>query len=297
VKVAVIQEVAMLRSRYAFVALAVFAALSCGDLTGSGSTPVTVRFALAGTSASPLTVSGASAALSIDPLVVKGSNGTLTINEIAMVVSHIEFEQADDACEDQAAGGKSGKSADVKDEKDENDECDEFNMSPVLLHMTLPGGATTVATDHVPVGTWTELKFRVKNVDFDDDEEDDKDSAENTQLQNLLTTLRAEFPDWPRKASFVVKGSFLPTGGVIASNYTTFFNGEIKVKMPLNPPLVISSTGASREVVVELDPAAWFKLSDGKVLDLSAFDFGRTRQLLEFRADTKKGFVRVKTKD
>ncbi len=288
----------MLRSRHALGALAVFAALSCGDLTGSGSgsTPVTVRFALTGASASPLTVSGAAAALSVDPLVVKGSNGTLTINEIAMVVSHIEFEQADDACEGEAAGGKGGRS-EGHDEKDENDDCDEFNMLPVLLHMTLPGGATTVATDHVPIGTWTKLNFRVKNVDFDDDDEDDKDSAEDAQLQNLLARLRAEFPDWPRKASFVVKGSFLPTGAVIASNYTTFFNGEIKVKMPLNPPLVISSAGASREVVVELDPAAWFKLSDGKVLDLSAFDFGRTRQLLEFRADTKKGFVRVKTKD
>jgi hypothetical protein len=286
----------MLRTRHALGALAVFAALSCGDLTGSGSTPVTVRFALAGTSGPLPSVSGASAALAIDPVVVKGSNGTLTINEVAMVVSHIEFEQVDDACELHVAGGKSGK-GDGHDEKDEKDDCDEFSAPPAFLHMTLPGGATTVATDHVPNGTWTELTFRVKNVDFDDDDEDDKDSAEDAQLQNLFTTLRAEFPDWPRKASFVVRGSFLPTDAVVASNFTTFFDGEIKVKMPLNPPLVISSAGASRQVVVELDPSAWFKLSDGKVLDLSAFDFARTRQLLDFRADTKKGFVRVKTKD
>ena len=170
-------------------------------------------------------------------------------------------------------------------------------MDPVFLRLPLPGGGVVVATDEVPEGTWTELKFRVKNVDFDDDEDrddDGEDNEENADLQNLLATVRAAYPDWPGKATLAVKGSFLPTGAATAPNFTTFFDGEIKVKMPLDPPLVISSTGASREVIIELDSARWFKLIDGRVL--SAFDFGQTHRLLGFRVEMKEGFVRVRTK-
>jgi len=37
-------------------------------------------------------VSGAAAAIATGPLLLTGTNGTLTIDEIAMIVSRIEFE-------------------------------------------------------------------------------------------------------------------------------------------------------------------------------------------------------------
>jgi len=288
-------------ARIALVALITFAAAACGDATGSSSraAPVTVRFALVdGGASASAGVSGAAAAIATGPLVLTGTNGTLTIDEIAMIVSRIEFEQEDEACGKHENRHDDEGEVDVEEREDDED-CEEFEMDPVFLRLPLPGGGVVVATDEVPEGTWTELKFRVKNVDFDDDEDrgdEDEDKEENTELQSLLATVRAAYPDWPRKATLAVKGSFLPTGAATASNFTTFFDGEIKVKMSLDPPLVISSTVASREVIVELDPARWFKLFDGRVLNLLAFDFGQTHRLLGFRVEMKEGFVRVRMK-
>jgi hypothetical protein len=280
----------------ALLGLVAVATLSCDNPFGSKSDrgSVTVRLALAGSSGwTNIVSSGATADIIPEgPIVLTGSNGALTITEIALVVSHIEFEREDDACE-----GEHRREGDEDDDEGEDEDCDEFEMSPAFLKLALPAGSVKVATDALPEGTWTELTFRVKNVDFDDDEDedDDEERKENADLQRLLGELRTEFPDWPPKASLVVKGTFLAAGSTVATSFTTFFDGEIKVKMRLVPPLVISGTGASREVLVELDPAAWFKLSDGRVLNLASLDFGRTRKLVWFRTDIAKGFVRVRT--
>jgi hypothetical protein len=64
--------------------------------------------------------------------------------------------------------------------------------------------------------------------------------------------------------------------------------------MPLQPPLQLTDAGASRGVVVELDPSRWFKSPDGSVIDLSASDFSATRQLVDFRVRMRDGFLQVR---
>ena len=224
------------------ILLAIAGIVACSDsATAPGPRQVTVRFAVAGAQGSAAIANGASAALAEGPLVLTGSNGTLTIDEIALIVSKLEFEQSEDACElDVGAHGLSGDDDDAL----HDEECGEFRLNPAFIRLPLPGGVVTVGTDEVPEGTWTRLKFRVKNIDFDDDEgelDDDEDDNEDLALTGLFASVRTAFPDWPRKASLVVTGSFLPTGATTAIPFTTFFDGEIKVKMFLEPPLEVTA--------------------------------------------------------
>jgi hypothetical protein len=288
----------MLR-RSVTVVFATALGVACDDSTSPSGQDVTVRFAVAGATTNALVANGAASQVGASSLAVTGTNGTLQIDRIAFIVTRVEFEQSDDACELDHRGGHDD-SPGADDNPD--DDCDEFRFAPSFVDLALPGGAVTVETDGIPEGTWTRVKFRVKNLDFDDDDDnanddDDDENLEDTALNAVLAVARAAFPDWPRKASLVVSGSFLPTGATTAIPFTTYFDGEIKVKMPLQPPLEVTAAGASREVTIELDPDRWFKNGDGSVVNLSSFDFDATHQLVEFRLKMREGFVQVRMDD
>jgi hypothetical protein len=276
--------------------------VACSDSTSPSGRDVTVRFAITGGASSSLATA---AQVNTGALEVTGTNGTLEIDRIAFIVSRVEFEQEEDACEfeHEEDGNRAFAERSGEGENGEEDEaCEEFRLAPSFVNLSLPGGVVTVATAELPDGNWTQLKFRVKNIDFDDDDDDDEigdleEQNEDRGLSRLLETARGAFPDWPNKASLVVSGSFRPAGSSETVPFTTFFDGEIKVKMPLQPPLVVTEAGASREVVIELDPARWFKSFDGRVIDLSASDFRKTHQLVFFRLKMREGFLLVRFDD
>lgn len=106
----------------------------------------------------------------------------------------------------------------------------------------------------------------------------------------LLSGIRDgdEFPNWPEDASMVVVGTFTPADGTPTS-FTTYFEAEIEVERELQTPLEVTGEGFSRQLVVRLDPARWFKGTDGSPRDLSRSDFEQTDTVVEFEAEFEEG--------
>lgn len=253
-----------------------FALSGCDNPAGSGASGnVAVRFATSSpsssTSRASLSVSGSGA----EELVVSGSNGTLTITDVRFIVSEFKLERAEGECD-----GLEG---------DAEDACEKFEAPPAFIDLPLSAGAVIAATQEVPAGRYEELKFEAEDIDFDEEEDDEKGAA----IRTLAQSVRAEFPDWPEDASMIVVGTFTPTGGQPVA-FTTFFEAEIKVEKEFDPALVIDD--ANKAVTVEVDPSAWF-LSGDTVIDLSAFDFARTGQVVEFEAKMDDGFTKIELDD
>jgi hypothetical protein len=204
---------------------------------------------------------------------VQGSNGTLDLSGVWMIVAEFELEGDDDACEE--IGG---------------DDCHEFEASPFLLELPPPGEPVTVAAEEVPAGVYDEFEFEVEDLD-DDDEEDGEGASE------LIAQIRSQFDDWPEDASLFVEGTFTPTGGDPQA-FRVYFDAEIEVERDLNPPLIVEEDGGSVTViVVEINAGRWFERSDGSVIDLSQFDYGRTGALLEFEAEFEDGVMEIEIED
>lgn len=239
-----------------------------GDSTGAqAKSQVSVRMGVARTGA----LRSADGLASVGgPLAVAGSNGTLSITGIQVVVARFQLRGADDvACD--------GTRAD--------DEC-EFQAGPFFVDVPLDGSQLNVTTGAVPPGTYSSLRFRVKNLDIDDDDDDraDDDDATPAQVTALFSQIRAQIPDWPQKASMLVSGTFTPTGGA-PRTFRAFLRAEVKLTLPINPPLAVAEGSTSSAVAVVMDPASFFK-SGTTVVDLSQFN-GR---LGEFKVEAEHGF-------
>ena len=254
----------------AIAVLLVVGTTACGDSTGPDGDEVAVRFA----------VSSAVAPARNAPLLVTGTNGTLEIDQVWMVVDELELKGPDGSCPARLNAGSD-------DDGDDDGDC-EFESGPFLLKLPLTGSATTIATEGLPPGTYTRLDFEVEDVEFDDEDEDDEEG----RLNALFQRVRQEAPDWPRRASLLVTGTFTPTGGTPQS-FRTFFDAQIEITMALTPPLVnTAESGAS--VTVELDPTSWFRRGDGSVRNLAASDFALTGRVLELEVDIERGFDRAR---
>jgi hypothetical protein len=166
--------------------------------------------------------------------------------------------------------------------------CAEFEAPPAFVQLPLTTGAVDVASAPIPNGTYTELEFEVEDLEADHGSE-----AERKQVADLLASIRATYGDFPDEASMVVEGSFTPAGSTTAAPFRAYFDAEIEVKMGLQPPLTISESGASRALVVDVQPALWFRRANGTVLDLSQLDFAKTGRLIEFELEMGKGFSKV----
>jgi hypothetical protein len=142
-----------------------------------------------------------------------------------------------------------------------------------------------IAAGTVPAGTYTELEFEVD--DLDDDE---------GASQDLLSDIRADFPNWPEDASMIVVGSFTPTDGM-SRRFATYFEAEIEVERSLNPALEVTNDGFSRELIVRLDPARWFENADGTMQDLSQSDFEDSGTVIEFEAEFEEGVTEIEYGD
>jgi hypothetical protein len=239
-----------------------------GDSTGTRAKPqVAVRMGVSRTGAA-LRSSGGLAAVG-GPLAVAGSNGTLSITGIQVVVARFQLRGTDGvACDGTRAA----------------DEC-EFQAGPFFVDVPLDGSQLNVTTGAVPPGTYSSLRFRVKNLDVDDDDVGtNDDDATPAQVTALFSQIRAQVPDWPQKASMLVSGTFTPTGGA-PRTFRAFLRAEVKLTLPINPPLTVAEGSTSSAVAVVLDPASFFKTGT-TVVDLSQFN-GR---LGEFKVEAERGF-------
>ncbi|HSM35045.1 MAG TPA: hypothetical protein VK837_01495 [Longimicrobiales bacterium] len=253
-------------------ALALAAALGvlgCGDDTlGTGidgGANVAIRLQTAAAGSPRVSLAGGGAALAI-----AGTNGTLRIDDLRLVVAEFELKRQDDDDCDVLTGPA-------------HEACEKFDAGPFFIDVPLDGGGTIVVSTVVAADTYRRIDFEVEDL------EDDGDAAEAARIEAVLAEIRTEFPEWPRKASMLAVGEFEPADGSTGRPFRVFFEAEIEVERSLEPPMVVGGDDAQRTISVELVPALWFTLSDGSVMDLSAFD----GSLLEFEVEMERGFTSV----
>jgi hypothetical protein len=258
---------------------------ACGDSTGVGDPQrVALSFSVT-TSASPALSTGsgpaaAPARVAGPAMSIEGSNGTLVIDEIRLIVAEVELDGDDDSCED------SDGDDDVQGFED--DDCADFEAPPRFLDLPLDGQPVEAFSGLIPPGTYDELEFEIE--DLEDDEEDTQFAAE---IEALRQVIQDEFPDWPRKATALVVGSFDAVGGG-STDFRVYIEAEIEIERALQPPLVVDVDGASSSALtVDIRPDLWFARSDGSVLNLSLYDYDETGQLLEFELEMEEGFMEI----
>lgn len=248
----------------------------CSDAAGpAAGAKVAVKFGRAASSASLAVATSRSAQVgtgSNGSLIVQGTNGTLTITNVSFIVAELELECVG---EDDGPPGSAS--------------CAEFKAPPSFVRLPLSTGVVDVANAGVPTGSYDELEFEVENLEADSDD----DASERSQIAALRTMIRAAHPDFPDRASMIVEGTFTPSGTTQPIAFRTYFDAEIEVEMGLTPPLSISDAGANRALAVDVQPALWFRRSDGTVMDLSRLDYTRTRELVGFALEMQRGFRKV----
>jgi len=241
---------------------------ACGS-TGPG-TSVAVKFGTAGSAAnlSSTAMFSVAAGLAGDiPSHIAGSNGELNLTEIWVIVEEFELESVEtDNCDDDMA----------------TDDCEDFEQEYFFIDVPLNGTTITVVNADIPDGTYDQLEFEVEDAEVDDDPEE---LAEADLIAALLVTVRNQFPNWPDKASMVVKGTWTPTGGT-AVDFETYFEAEIEVELDLVPVLTIADGVADREITILLRPDMWFLRGDGTVWNLKDLE----GQLVDFELEIEDGF-------
>jgi hypothetical protein len=256
-------------------ALLVFLA-ACDGSTGPGSGgKVALRFSSSTNSqVSANLMSSGDLTLASD-LTVTGTNGTLLIDDIRFIVEELELKSSDatSACGDDehevdddlrvAADDRQGGNDD-EDNEDEDD-C-EFEGGPFIVDLPLDGKAT-ITTENVPAGTYDSFKFKIDDLEADDEDDDD----EIAKTPTLLADIRAAYPNFPSRASMVVHGTQNGTP------FTVYFRSKIKVRQAISPPLVVPG---DQVLTVQLDPAMWFKVGN-QVMNLAALN-GRLVDLGNF---------------
>lgn len=255
----------MKRTFTAALAAACLSVAGCDDITSNDDAAlITVGF-----STSSLVEGGTEG----DELVITGDNGTLTITGIGFIVDEFKLDRDDAPCEDL--------------EGEEEDDCETFETGLAFVDLPLDGATTPVVTQAVPAGTYVALKLETDDADLDE-AVDDEERAEITALIEAIEA--AGFTGWPADASLVVVGSFATAEGDVRE-FTAFFEGEIKIEMAFDPMLVID--GESGTVDIEIDPSAWYSSGDGTVVDLSAYDYEATGEVVEFEAKMADGFEKI----
>jgi len=244
------------------LAAAPLALAACSDSTGTNAPgQVQLRFGVA-SGALALKAPAEGLAQAGGPLAITGANGTLSITSIRMVLDKFQLR----GVHDQPCTGTAGANDDNNGVDDDAGEC-EFEAGPLFLDLPLDGSQLAVATGAVPPGTYDHVRFRVKNLDSADDDESGGDDNDDAAEAAVFGQVRAQFPDWPARASMRVTGTFTPTGGAPRS-FAAYLNAEVRLELPISPPLAVTEGSSTGQVSVLLDPSAIFR-TGANVLDLS----------------------------
>lgn len=260
--------------------LAMFAFAACDDSTGVGSPQSVALNFQVGTASGPQ-MSGPARAdgpvrVAGPPMIIDGTNGTLTIEEIRLIVAEVELDGEDDACED---------------DEPNSDDCADFEAPPRFLDLPLDGEPVQAFAGLIPPGVYDELEFEIE--DLEDDEDDTQFAAEIAALRDQILV---EFPDWPRKATALVVGTFESQAG--SMDFSVYLEAEIEVERNLVPPLIVGEEGSTgTDLTVDIRPDIWFTRSDGSVLELHLYDYGTTGLVLEFEFEMEDGVLEVEIDD
>jgi hypothetical protein len=132
--------------------------------------------------------------------------------------------------------------------------CGTFAVGPVLLDLPLQGGVITPFVGPIRPGVYDEIELRIREP-----EDDNGDRAR----------FRAEHPDWPRKATVRVRGTFDAADGRGARPFDVFLEVDAEIERALRPALVVdgATDPASVNVTVRVRTAGWFRAAGGRLLD------------------------------
>jgi hypothetical protein len=260
------------------LALLVFLFVACDSSTGpGGGGKVAIRFSTttsAGVSATMLAPENP--ALNTDQLTVTGTNGTLVIDDIRFIVSEMELESSGTNCvEDEHDDDGDDDIDDVDDRDDDGDDDDddcEFEGGPFIVDLPLEGDAA-ITTQNVPPGTYNAFKFEVEDLEVDDDD----DKEEKSNIPAILAEMRSVYPDFPSRASMVVKGT------QNGQPFIVYFRSDFEIEQRIEPPLVVPQDNS---LSVNLDPALWFK-NGTQIVNLLALN----GKLVDFGSAFRGGFT------
>lgn len=205
----------------------------CDDIsTGASRTPeVSLSFTTSATAST-----GAAGVSAAAPL-VDDAGRTLTLDRVQLLVAEVELKRLDhDECDD------------AMDE----DACEKFRSGPLLVDLPLGGGVVTPFTDPITPDTYEELELEI-------DEPEDDDGAR--------ARFAAAHPDWPRKATVRVSGSFDAGSG--AQPFDLFLEIDAEIEREFAPPLVVdaSTDPAAINLTVDIAVAEWFRDRGGNLID------------------------------
>ncbi len=243
----------------------------CGD-GGPGST-VAVRFGTTAAASAVGSIAAPGVSLSpaaVQEIALEGTNGRLTITDIWVIVEEIELEPVETGdCDDDVV----------------EVECPDFEQRYLFIQVPTDGSDVRVAITQAD-GRFDEFEFEVDDAEVDDD--DAEDLADAQLIWDMFDKqIQPRFPNWPAKASMVVVGTFEPKNadGTFGApiDFETYFEADIEVELELNPAF---DTATDSEILVTLNPAAWFVRGDGTVWDLSALQ----GQLVEFDLEMDDGW-------
>ena len=270
------------RGRMALAALMATASLTaCDDGLGvDGPSNVAVSFRAGDAVAAALLPTAGPAGAPLRAVTLEGTNGILVLDEVYMIVDEVELDTVDDDCDD-------GSVDDGVD--DDGLSCADFELGPRLVALPLDGSPVTAFEAGIAPGVYDELEFEIEHMD---DDEDDR-----ARYEALRAEILALIPDWPDEASIYVGGTF-QADGADAVEFRAFVDAEIEIELGLTPPLEVGDDGlADRDLVVDVRPDLWFGDGQGGVLDLTAWDFDETGQVLELEIEIEDGFIEVELDD
>lgn len=151
------------------------------------------------------------------------------------------------------------RSAELKLQTDDgcvgdDDDCEKFVTGATLVDLPVAGGVVTPFSTPIRPGVYDELEIRIK--------EPDDDNGDRARFQ-------AAHPDWPRKATVRVRGTYDAGDGAGPQPFDAFVEVDAEIERQLAPPLVVDATTAPGVVNVTLsvDIAAWFRASGGRLVD------------------------------
>lgn len=151
---------------------------------------------------------------------------------------------------------------------EDDDACEKFVAGPLLVDLPLDGGVVTPFSAPVRPGVYDEIELRIKEP-----EDDNGDRAR----------FRREHPEWPRKATVRITGTFDAGGGEGAQPFDVFLAVDQEVERRLSPPLVVDADTdpASVNVTLAVRVDGWFRTRGGRLIDPRALGVDDLAELVE----------------
>ena len=219
----------------ACAAMAVLAGCESATGTGAGA-GARVSLSLSAGSSADASLSANRFGPSLSLVPVSDSAGhTIDIQSVQLVLKNVELKRdREDECHGTEAS------------------CEKFRAGPTLVNLPLSGGLVTPFTEAIAPGTYDELRLKIGAP-----EEERADSA----------SFYASHPEWPRKASIRVKGTY--DAGTGAQPFDVFLGVNAKVQQQLDSLLVVDSltTPAAVNLTLEVDVNSWFRGRSGSLID------------------------------